>query len=143
MNIMKLKLCFFLLPGMLFLNKLMIAQTEQMNIPTHQNESNQSPTSITHNHENSDESYIAVKFKNLEGKRHLLLGFKKEEGTIGSTYILNSNGDVIFKKENFEMAIFPAYNAIDVSHFSTGTYKARIVSEKRKMYEVSVVINDE
>ena len=140
---MRILIYFFILICLCCFCKGIVAQSEKINTPLLQNASVHVQTIVTHHDGIEEESPIAVKFKNLEGKRHLLLGLKKNEGTIGSTFIINSNGNVIFKKENFEMAIFPAYNAIDVSHYSTGTYKARIVSEKKITYEVSVVINDD
>jgi hypothetical protein len=86
------------------------------------------------------EQAMDIKFQDLVGVKHLLIGFKKDEGAIGSTYLLNSKGETIHRQENFEMAIYPAYNAIDISKYKPGTYTILIVSGKNNRYEAKVTI---
>ncbi len=81
-----------------------------------------------------------IKFQNLEGIRHLLIGFKKHEGDIGNTYILNSSGEVIHKQENFEMIFYPAYNAVDVSKYKPGIYTIQIITSQKNKYDIKVAI---
>ncbi|MFN8321504.1 MAG: hypothetical protein U0T74_02485 [Chitinophagales bacterium] len=81
-----------------------------------------------------------IKFQNLEGVKHLLIGFKKQEGEMGNTYILNSSGEVMHKQENFEMIFYPAYNAVDVSKYKQGLYTIRVVTAQKNQYEIKVAI---
>lgn len=86
------------------------------------------------------EQAMDVKFQHLSGVKHLLIGFKKDEGDIGSTYLLNDKGETVHRQENFEMAIYPAYNAIDISKYQPGIYTILIVSAKNNRYETKVTI---
>jgi hypothetical protein len=88
----------------------------------------------------ADKESMDIKFEYLANVKHLLIGFKKDEGDIGSTYIINKTGEVVHRQENFEMSIYPAYNAIDISKYKAGTYVVRIVTAKNNEYETTVII---
>jgi hypothetical protein len=87
-----------------------------------------------------DKESMDIKFQYLANVKHLLIGFKIDEGDIGSTYIINKSGEVVHRQENFEMSIYPAYNAIDISKYKAGTYVVRIVTAKNNEYETTVII---
>lgn len=83
---------------------------------------------------------IDTKFEYLANVKHLLIGFKLDEGDMGSTYIINSAGEIVHRQENFEMSIYPAYNAVDVSKYKAGVYVVKIVSAKNNTYETKVTV---
>lgn len=87
-----------------------------------------------------DKESMDIKFEYLANVKHLLIGFKKDEGDMGSTYIINKSGEIVHRQENFEMSIYPAYNAVDISKYKAGTYIVRIVTAKNNEYETTVII---